>query len=212
MPKPSQILPVPYYVQPSGVTCQSTVLKMMASYLEQQVVLQSTGAADKGISEIWTEINAGSARPIKLKNAHGNMKWWLERHFPLLHFTYMQTKQEDKAIEAVVGAIDSGFPVLVSVSHARVEGHIILVVGYENYSPGLSSPEFELIAHDPYGRFDPSLLSDVFGVRRREGGASLLGGGEMGPGRAVRLSISGVSRQRADDVRRGNYELIFGSW
>ena len=36
------VLPVPYFTQPTGITCQSTCLKMIATYLEQSVVRQST--------------------------------------------------------------------------------------------------------------------------------------------------------------------------
>ena len=34
----SKNLSVPYFTQPTPITCQSTVLKMMSSYLEQHVV------------------------------------------------------------------------------------------------------------------------------------------------------------------------------
>jgi len=94
------------------------------------------------------------------------MKWWLQQHFPSLHFEYIQTNHEDNAVESTIRFIDRGFPVLVSVSHARVAGHTILVIGYANYSPGMSSADFELIVHDPFGRFDPSLLSTLFGKQR----------------------------------------------
>ena len=208
----STILPVPYFTQPTGITCQSTVLKMMAAYFEQHLVLQSTGAADKHIQSIWKEINTGSVRPTQARNAHVNMKWWLEQHFPTLRFSYMQTRREDEAVEAIVKFIDGRFPVLVSVSHARVAGHIILAIGYDNYAPGMSSADFELVAHDPYGRFEPTLLSNAYGARRYEGGASLVAGGETGPGRAVRLPITALSRHRVGDAREGTYYLLSGSW
>jgi hypothetical protein len=41
-------------------------------------------------------------------------------------------------------------------------GHILLVVGYEHYVPNVSTPDFAVVTRDPYGRFDPSLLSRVF--------------------------------------------------
>jgi hypothetical protein len=53
----SKILDVPYFTQPTGVTCQSTVLKMMATFLEQNVVLASTGAAQRNILDIWKDVN-----------------------------------------------------------------------------------------------------------------------------------------------------------
>ena len=55
---------MPYFAQPTGVTCQSTVLKMIATYLEQNVVYQSTGAADRAIQDIWKDINEGPNRPV----------------------------------------------------------------------------------------------------------------------------------------------------
>jgi Peptidase_C39 like family len=123
-------LPVPYLTQPTPYTCQSTVLKMMAMYLEQNVVFQSTSGGYRRIVDIYEDINTGTKRPVQHENAHANMKWWLEQHFPSLKFEYIRTTREDKAIEAIVGCIDRGYPVLVSVSHARVKGHIILVTGY----------------------------------------------------------------------------------
>jgi len=207
----SKVLPVPYFVQPTAVTCQSTVLKMMASYLEQTVLLAKTGAADRDVPTIWKDINQDPKRPEMAQNAHANMKWWLESHFPSLKFKYKQTNREDQAVDSIVQFIDSGFPVLVSVSHARVPGHIILVIGYENYLPMMSSTDFRLVVHDPYGRFDPSLLSNLYGQKRWEGGASLLSGGEAGPGQGNRLFVSGASRQRAGDSVRGTYYLLAGS-
>src|SRR5207247_10809262 len=135
MPGRSRIIPVPYFAQPTGITCQSTCLKMMATYLEQSVVRQSTGAADRDIEAIWKDINEGTKRPVQMRNAHKNMKWWLEVHFPSLHFEYITTTDEARAVESIVRFIDGGFPVMVAVSHVNVEGHIILVVGYENYQP-----------------------------------------------------------------------------
>src|SRR5437762_12115284 len=66
----------------------------------------------------------------------------------------------------------------VGVSHARVAGHIILVIGYENYHPAVSSAAFNLVVHDSYGRFDPNLLSKLYGGNRYTGGACLPRGGE----------------------------------
>jgi hypothetical protein len=207
----SKTLPVPYFAQPTSVTCQSTVLKMMASYLEQYVVHQSTGAAARAIGDIWKDVNQDPRRPVKLQNAHANMKWWLEKHFRSLRFEYVQTTREEQAIESIIRFIDRGFPVLVSVSHARVAGHIILVTGYANYSAGMSSSDFELIVHDPYGRFDPWLLSSVFGSKRWTGGSSLMSGDEVGPGRANRLPITSVSRRRTSDASSGHYYLLSAS-
>ncbi len=207
----SKILSVPYFIQPTPNTCQSTVLKMMAAYLEKSVVHATTGAADRQIPAIYKDVNEDPSRPKMELNSHANMKWWLEKHFPSLKFKYDQTGREDKAIDSIVHSIDGGFPVLVSVSHARVRGHIILVVGYENYLPNMCPADFRLVVHDPYGRFDPSLLSNLFAGRRLEGGASLLEGGEDGPGRGNRLIITAAGRQRVGDSARGMYYLLAGS-
>jgi hypothetical protein len=211
MPGLNKTLPVPYFTQPTSNTCQSTVLKMMAAYIEQNVVLQSTGAAARTIPDIWKDINEDPKRPVKVRNAHANMKWWLEHHFPSVRFAYIQTNQEDRAVESIVRFIDGGFPVLVSVSHERVKGHIILVTGYANYTPVMSSEDFELIVHDPYGRFDPSLLSTVFGSNRWTGGASLMSGGQTGPGRSNRLPLPAASRRRVGDSQAGTYFLLSAS-
>jgi hypothetical protein len=201
-------LSVPYFAQPTGVTCQSTVLKMFASYIESRVVFQSTGAAERNILDIWKDINQDPKRPVKAQNAHLNMKWWLEKYFPRLNFHYSSTRAEDQALASIIRFIDGGFPVLVSVSHVNVSGHIILVTGYENYIPETSSLDFKLIVHDPYGRFDPSLESKLFGKRRWEGGMSLPSGGQSAPGKGVRLPIMGVSRHKPGDPAIGTYYLL----
>lgn len=61
----SQILPVLYFAQPTGITCQSTCLKMMATYLEQSVVRQSTGAASRDILNIWKDVNESKDRLLR---------------------------------------------------------------------------------------------------------------------------------------------------
>ena len=204
----SRSLPVPYFVQPTEITCQSTVLKMFATYLEQSVVLQNTGAGDRRVDDIWKDINEDPKRPSKMRNDHSNMKWWLEKHFPTLQFQYIQTRDETQAVEDIVRFVNGGLPVLVAVSHVNVQGHIILVTGYENYSPNQCSEDFRLFVHDPYGQFDPTLKSKVFGRRRWEGGASLLSGGERAPGMATKLPITSVSRQRPGDAYFGTYYLL----
>jgi peptidase C39-like protein len=207
MPR-TTVLPVPYFVQPTDYTCQSTVLKMMASYLEQSVLRQSTGAADRDILDIWKDINESPGRPSKVRNAHSNLKWWLEQRFPTLRFEYLTFTNAELALDKIVEFIDGRMPVLVSVSHARVAGHIILVVGYENYMPLASAAGFDLVVHDPYGRFDPSLVSKSYGRLRWLGGLSLVGGSEIGPGQSCRLSMEAVGRQRLGDSRRGTYYLL----
>jgi len=79
---------------------------MMATYLEQSVVRQSTGAADRDIEAIWKDINEGTKRPVQMRNAHKTMKWWLEVHFPSLHFEYITTNDEARAVESIVRFIE----------------------------------------------------------------------------------------------------------
>jgi hypothetical protein len=204
----TKVLPVPYFVQPTSNTCQSTCLKMMATYFEESVVRTSTGAAARDIPDIWKDINESKDRPVAARNAHANMKWWLERHFPSLAFEYITIADEAGALEKIVEFIDGGMPVLMSVSHVNVEGHIVLVVGYENYIPLVSSPDMNIVVHDPYGRFDPSLLSKTFGKRRWDGGMSLKSGGETGVGEQCRVPMTSVSRRREGDAAKGTYHLL----
>jgi Papain-like cysteine protease AvrRpt2 len=68
----SRVLHVPYFAQPTGITCQSTCLKMMASYLEQAVIFQSTGTGPREILAIWKDINESKDRPVKASNAYAN--------------------------------------------------------------------------------------------------------------------------------------------
>jgi hypothetical protein len=208
----SNLLNVPYFIQPTGITCQSTCLKMYASYLEQNVVFESTGGADRDILEIWKDVNQGKERPSQYRNAHVNFKWWLESYFPTLKFFYGDTKDQLIALDRITTFIDQGFPVLVSVSHIKVDGHIILVVGYENYDPIASRFDFSLIVHDPYGAFDPSLRSKLFGKQRFDGGVCLPDGSEGGPGKNVKLPIESVSRQKSGDAMLGTYYTLSATW
>lgn len=204
----TRVLTVPYFFQPTGITCQSTCLKMMAAYVEQHIVHQSTSAGASDILDIWKSINESPDRPVKARNAHANLKWWLERHFPSLRFEYLTMPDEARALEKIIEFIDRGVPVLMSVSHSRSEGHIVLVVGYENYVHSISSADFNIVVHDPNGRFDPFILSNLYGSRRWVGGSSLASGGQTGPGQNCRLPITGVSRHRQSDRRRGTYYLL----
>lgn len=208
----SKILKVPYFHQPTSITCQSTVLKMFANYIATEVLHQSSAGAEEEITNIWNDINTGNKRPVQLRNAHKNMLWWLQEHFPNINFEYSSTNDEYKAMDEIVGYIDGGFPVLVAVSHARVEGHIVLVIGYENYEPLKCSNDFALVIHDPYGKFDPHLASDMFGVTGQKrgllGGSSLMCGGETGPGMANRLPLEAASRQRRGDTFKGTFYLL----
>ncbi|GMU93959.1 MAG: hypothetical protein AMXMBFR4_30170 [Candidatus Hydrogenedentota bacterium] len=215
----TKILPVPYYVQESPVHCQSTCLRMYAEYLERHKLRSATKAAETPIPEIWKQINTGNARPYKIQNSHANMMWWLETNFPPLKFTKKTTMDPDGALYWVIRSIDAGFPVMASVSHKRVAGHIILLVGYKDYAPDMcvAGADFtpapavmvsKIIAHDPYGAFDPSLSSAFWGEKRWHAGMSLAGGGQAGPGRGVELAVENVNRRRTTAARAGNFELM----
>lgn len=208
----SKRLNVAYFTQPTDNTCQSTVLKMFANYIENEVLKISGGAADLRPVDIYQTINKDPNRPQKkFANAHSNMKWWLEQRFPTLKIQYLTTALEYEAIDDIVGFIDSGFPVLVAVSHANVQGHIVLVIGYQNYLENASSLDFKLVVHDPYGAFDPSLLSKAYGQQRFERGSCLQRGGELGPGTAVILDPLAASRQRKGDKYKGTFYMISAS-
>jgi len=204
----TKVLPVPYFIQPDPTWCQSTVLKMMATYIENKVLMASCGGADREIKDIWTDINTGTARPERIRNSLGNMKWWLQRHYPMLKFSYTEINRENVALELLIKLINGGFHVLTSVSHAGTHGHIILVVGYENYLPMMSSESFNLVIHEPYARFDPSLKHRIFGKHRFDGAQSVKSGGEAGPGSFDRIPITSASRRRPGDVSYGTYRFI----
>jgi len=203
----SRVLPVPYLAQPTDTTCQATVLKMMAMYLERVSPSSSSNAASLDIPAIKTEINSGQGRPSTKENAHENFKWWLQRRFPKLKFE-LSWVYEEVAVRKLVDYINSGSPVLMAVSHARVPGHIMLAIGYENYVAGVSSEDFHVIMHDPYGAFHPALLSKNYGKDRFVGGMSLASGGEIGPGQSCRLPITAASRQRKGDSALGLFTLL----
>ena len=208
----SKLLKVPYFTQPTDNTCQSTVLKMFATYLEREILKNDAGAVNLRPVDIYDTINKDPKRPNKkFTNAHANMKWWLEQRFPTLTFQYITTALDFEAIDDIVGFIDSGFPVLVAVSHANVEGHIVLVMGYEGYMDNASSMDLKLVVHDPYGAFDPSLLSKEYGKQRFDRGMCMQAGGEVGPGTGVRVDPLAASRQRKDDKYKGTFYLISAS-
>jgi len=57
------MLDVPYLIQPTPITCQSTCLSMFAKYLEKKIAIP-TAAGDLGIQEIWNDINTSWLRGI----------------------------------------------------------------------------------------------------------------------------------------------------
>src|SRR5690349_19486892 len=114
----SKILPVPYYTQSTETNCQGTVLKMMGSYLD--ALSGVSGPGGNNATDIKNSINSGKG-PSKLKNAHANMRWWLEQNYPGLVFEYTSTKLDFEAIDKVVYHISRGYPVLMAVNHELVE-------------------------------------------------------------------------------------------
>lgn len=208
----SKLLKVPYFTQPTENTCQSTVLKMFATYIEREILKADAGAIALKPVDIYAEINTSPDRPQKtFQNAHANIKWWLAKRFPTLTIHYSSTSLDFEAIDSIVHFIDSGFPVLVAVSHAKVAGHIVLVIGYEGYMDNATSMIFKLVVHDPYGAFDPSLLSDSYGKQRYDRGMCMQAGGEIGPGTGVRLDPLAASRQRKNDANKGTFYLMSAS-
>jgi len=181
---------------------------MMAMYIENAVMFESRGA-DVPIRSIWKEINEAPGRPEKARNAHKNMVWWLEKRYdPPLKWSYLTTHFIDPAIDKVIRFIDGGFPVIASVSHQAVKGHIILIIGYDGYEAMACSGDLRFVIHDPYGRFDPTLSHRMFGRRRWDGGVSLVGGAEKGPGESNWVPVTSIGRRREGDAAYGNFYFI----
>ena len=201
------MLDVPYLIQPTPITCQSTCLSMFAKYLEKKIAIP-TAAGDLGIQEIWNAINTSKDRPSKERNSYQNMRWWLAKYFtPPFEFEIKSTKNADEAIDNVVGHIDVAFPVMASTNHEWTYGHIILVIGYEEYAPE-SCSSVRFICHDPYGKFNPQLHSKDYGKRRLQGAMCFWSGGEVGPGKAVSYNYQGIRRSRFDKHSAGTYFMI----
>ncbi|MGI9417753.1 MAG: C39 family peptidase [Geminicoccaceae bacterium] len=203
---PIKTLKVPYFVQPTAITCQSTCLKMFGKYMESKIGFSSPGP-NQTIQQIWQEINTGIERPVQVRNAYANMRWWLEKYFQPYQFEIFRTDNVDVASRHAVDKIDGGFPIMVSTNHDRTNGHIILVIGYQSSSI-LASGNVDFICHDPYGKFDPQLSSEQYGRRRFEGGSSLESGGEHGPGQAVIYDYEGIRRIRDDRHSSGRFFMI----
>ncbi len=199
------ILAVPYLTQPTNDTCQSTCLKMFGLYLASRLGMSSP-VQNMAVGDIWKEINEGTDRPSTDRNSYQNMAWWLGRHFPY-RFEVIETRDVDRAIQRIMAKIDKAFPVLVSTNHSRTDGHIILVIGYVGAERNACA-SVQFVCHDPYGKFNPALGSQLYGPRRYEGGSSLASGGETGPGKAVIYDHDAVRRIRADKHSRGSYFLV----
>lgn len=202
------VLNVPYLTQPTPITCQSTCLKMYGLYLSNMLAMSSV-IQGMQVSDIWKEINESEGRPSRDRNSYQNMVWWLNKHFPSYKFVVKTTRNTDEAMSYVVNSIDIGFPVMISTNHERTDGHIILVIGYTGSETGKCT-NVKFICHDPYGKFNPQMLSNQFGKNRYEGGATLMNGGEIGPGKSVMYDYDGIRRIRSDKHSAGTYFLISG--
>lgn len=199
-------LRVPYLTQPTSNTCQSTCLKMYGLYLAERLLISSP-VQGTSILDIWKDINENSSRPSKARNSYENMVWWLNKNFPNYKFSVASTRNTDEAMQYIIGKIDSGFPVMISTNHERTDGHIILIVGYTGASNNQST-NINFICHDPYGKFNPQLMSKAYGKARYDGGKTLTNGGEIGPGKSVVYDYNGIRRIRADKHSSGTYFLI----
>ena len=197
------ILPVPYFIQPTETTCQATSCKMLAVYYDK---------SKETISEedIKNEINSDSRRPEKkTKNHFDNMLWWLNKELEGTRVFMRESLRQDEAIPKLINCINMKQPVLLSTNHTDVIGHIIVVVGYENYIPNTSRSDFKFVINDPYGKFHASLGSKLHGKKRFQGGMSLLKGGSEGPGRNLSLDEYQIGRTRKDQHSYGVYHMIY---
>jgi len=201
-----KFLAVPYLTQPTSITCQSTCLKMFGMYLADRIGISSPVEA-LSITSIWKEINEGQGRPSKERNSYANMAWWLHKQFPTYKFAVDSCAIPDEAMLRIVRTIDRGFPVIVSTNHAHTAGHIILVIGYNGMAQ-FACNDVSFVCHDPYGKFNPSLHSHMYGKHRFDGGSSRLDGGELGPGKAVIYDYNGIRRIRTDRHSSGTYFLL----
>jgi hypothetical protein len=199
-------LPVPYLIQPTSITCQSTCLKMYGIFLANRIGISSPLQA-MSIQDIWKDINEGQGRPSKERNSYSNMAWWLHKQFPAYKFAVASTKSVDEAMLQIAKTIDNGFPVIVSTNHSRTSGHIILVIGYRG-AQSLACSQMRFVCHDPYGRFNPSLHSRLYSAHRFDGASSQLNGGENGPGKSVIYDFNGIRRIRTDKHSSGTYFLL----
>jgi hypothetical protein len=104
-----KILNVPYLMQPTSNTCQSTCLKMYAHYLASKIAISSI-VHGLLITDIWKEINESEDRPSQLRNPYENMVWWFNKYFPHYSFAVKDTRNTDEAMSHVVGKINLRIP------------------------------------------------------------------------------------------------------
>lgn len=205
----TKVLEVPYYVQPDKKTCQSTCLKMYAEFISDKL---SIAFSQKSISEIYNEINldknTGKLKSKNLRNSWVSFASWLNSLFKQTLFEVCLFEDAELAKKYIINSIDLGYPVILSTSNTRTSGHIVLIVGYKNFDNYNSNPDFKFICHDPYGKFFPELMSDLYGNRRYEEGLSLEIGGESGPGKFLELSFNSLKRNNKESSNYNKYGLV----
>ncbi len=202
-----KILKVPYLTQPTAITCQSTCLKMTAMYF-QELFQASLIGAEKAIEQIWEEINYSIERPSPNRNDWVNFVWWLNNNIPDTLFKVNKTRDEVEAVSYIVESINNEYPIIMSTNHTRTKGHIVLIIGYINYTPNQSDEDFRLICHDPYGAFFPELNSKLYGAKRYDTGMTNADGSEEGVGKGVGISTQSIKRNRKDLHSSGEFVMI----
>lgn len=202
-----KVLSVPYKVQPTSNTCQSTCLKMCTMYMQDELGYSFTGIP-KEIEQIYKEINIGNERPVKKRNAWKNFVWWLNKETGSSMFSLKITEDEAEATEYIIQSINNGFPVILSTNHMRTKGHIIMVIGYQNYIPNQSNPDLKFVCHDPYGTFHPDLASNLYGKNRYDYGQTNIDGSEEGVGKGVLLGLGALKRIRSDRHNTDRFAMI----
>lgn len=172
-------LNVPYYVQPDGSTCQSTCLKMLAEYVARRLGRES-GPWD--IASIKNALMTGEGRPnASTYNHYDNYVWWLNSQFAgNPSFGWKWIESDGEAVRWVAQRIQGGYPVITS-NRTTQAGHVILVIGYEGDADRATPGAARFLCHDPGGHYP---TGTAWRARRFEGGMSLAGGGEDGPGKS----------------------------
>ena len=207
----TKVLDVPYLLQPNGKTCQSTCLKMMGMFYGFNNIEEIE------IEDIYYELNSSNERPNPDTYAWENFKWWANKSFGTNNFTWKITADPFEAYDFIIKKIDDGHPVLMSInfvddenSRRRTDGHIVLIVGYENYIPLTSTSDFSFICHDPNGQFFPALGSKLWGKKGKYvGGMSLPEGGQDAPGRNIRIDLESLKRNRTDKHNSGKFAILY---
>lgn len=194
-----KILDVPYYIQPTDYTCQSTVCKMVVEYLLPKGSKERSLISVIEETEIYNLINYDSNRPNKTTtNSWANMIWWMQKHV-IYKFQDIYPTDNWSAINALKKSINNFYPVIIGVTHSRnIGGHVILVVGYKETQIVIGNLTTVITTtfycHDPYGHYFKTGRQDdnQYGLKRSV--MNLVGGGQSGAGAFVLYSLDGVKR------------------